>query len=123
MELLLVIVFFLGCYLGWKVQEMFFIHVIKSNPEIIEEALRVAKRDKLEQESIELETDDGKIIKTKGVELAIEVVGGVLYAYSKATNQFIAQGDTIEDLLKVAHTRFPGQTFFGDLPNEEHQKG
>lgn len=122
--LLLSIVFFFGMYLGWKLQEFLIVQIIKNNPEEIEEACRIARRNrenKLVDSEVELETDDGKLIKTKGVELNIEAVGDVLYAYSKATNQFIAQGHTIEELLTIAHKRFPGQTFFGDLPNQEHQ--
>lgn len=123
MELL--IIFVLGFYCGWKLNEKFFVHIIKTDPEAIEEACRIAKRNRAEdllgETEVEMETEDGKLVKTKGVELAIEAVGDVLYAYSKATNQFIAQGNTIEELLKIAHKRFPGQTFFGDLPDEEHQ--
>jgi hypothetical protein len=125
MEILLIVIFGIGFYCGWKVNEKFFVHIIKTDPESIEEACRIARRnlaeDQLGQSEVELETEDGKLVKTRGVELAIEMVGGVMYAYSKATNQFIAQGNTIEDLLKIAHKRFPGQTFFGDLPEEGNQ--
>lgn len=120
----LLFVFVIGFYLGWKLQESFFVHIIKNNPEEIEEACRIARRNretKLVNSEVELETEDGKHIKTKGVELNIETVGDTLYAYSKTTNQFIAQGNTIEELLTIAHKRFPGQTFFGNLPDEEHQ--
>ncbi len=121
--LLLIIAFVIGIYIGWSAHERVIIHTFKHNPEIIEEALRVAKNDDtLEQTLVEVETDSGETIKTSGVELAIESVNNTLYAYAKATNQFIAQGENIEELLKVAHKRFPGKTFFGELPDEEHQK-
>lgn len=122
---ILIFVFVLGIYIGWRIHESVIVHAIKNNPEIIEEACKVAKRDREEAltiSEVEMETDDGRTVKTRGVELAIESVGNTLYAYAKATNQFIAQGETIEELLKVAHKRFPGKTFFGELPDEEHQK-
>ena len=65
---------------------------------------------------------NGETVKTKGVELEIEHVDGHFYAYAKINNQFIAQGETLEKLLETAHKRFPGKVFFGDLPEEEHQK-
>jgi Mg2+/Co2+ transporter CorC len=113
--IIIAVVLLVGIYAGWKAHEHFMVMVIKNNPEIMEEACRVARQEG-SQEEITIETDDGNSITTKGVELAIEQVNGVMYAYSKATNQFIAQGETIEALLKSAHTRFPGKTFFGDLP-------
>ena len=58
------------------------------------------------------------VVKVTGVELAIERVNDRLYAYSKDTNQFIAQGTDLKDLLAEAHKRFPGKTFFGDLPED-----
>jgi hypothetical protein len=109
------IILVVGMFAGWKAHEYFMIGVIKMHPEIIEEACRVAREGKDTQE-VTIETDDGKSITTTGVELFIEKVNGHLYAYSKTSNQFIAQGDTLDALLESAHTRFPGKTFFGTIP-------
>jgi hypothetical protein len=111
--IILGVVLFVGILAGWKAHEYFILGVIKAHPEILEEACRIARADKSE---VTIETSDGKSITTTGVELFIEKVNGHLYAYSKATNQFIAQGDTLEALLESAHSRFPGKTFFGDIP-------
>lgn len=119
-------------YAGWKVHEMFIIHIIQTDPDIIEEACRIARKDgtadasKLvirtedDQTQVTITTDEGKTITAQGVELMIEQVNGVLYAYAKANGQFVAQASTLEDLMSEAHKRFPGKTFFGNMP-EEHQ--
>lgn len=121
--IILIIALVVGFIAGWKVHEAIIVQAIKTQPEGIEEAIRIAKanRDRGDDE-VEITAKDGNTVRTKGVELAIEHVNGQLYAYTKATNQFIAQGETIEDLLKTAHARFPGKVFFGNLPDEEHQK-
>jgi hypothetical protein len=115
---IVLLAFLAGCYLGWRVHETFIIHIIKTDPKTIEEALAIARKGSEEQE-VTLQTEDGESVTTKAVELDIEMVKGVLYAYAKANNQFIAQGESIEDLLKMAHARFPGKNFFGNLPPEE----
>lgn len=116
-------IFILGVYVGWKIHETLIVQAIKHQPEGLEEAIKIAKanREQGDQE-VELTTKDGETVKTKGVELEIEHVGGHFYAYAKINNQFIAQGETLEKLLETAHKRFPGKVFFGDLPEEEHQK-
>jgi hypothetical protein len=121
--ILIFLVLILGIVVGWKVHEAIIVYAIKHDPESIEEALRIAKQElNSGDEEISIETSDGRTVNTKGVELAIEHVNGHLYAYAKSNNQFIAQGETLELLLESAHKRFPGKVFFGDVPNEEHQK-
>lgn len=111
---------FVGFYIGWKLHRMFVVHIIKTDKRFFDKHY-INEQDDLEKDDIEVTTDDGKTIKTKGVELKIELHQGLLYAFTKAEDRFIAQGETIEELLKIAHARFPGQTFFGDLPEKEHQ--
>jgi hypothetical protein len=117
-ELIIVAVF--ATWIGWRVHEAFIIHIIRTNPKILEELAKVVEQhqDELGTEDITLVNTEGEKLETKGVELAVERVGNTLYAYAKATNQFIAQGDDIEALMKSAHKRFPGKTFFGELPEE-----
>ena len=112
--LFLAVVIF-GIYLGWKSHEHFMINVIKDHPEIMEAACRAA-RDGTFEDEVTVTLDDGQEITASGIELMIEKVNGMLYAYSKDNNQFVAQGETMESLLKSAHDRFPGKIFFGDLP-------
>ena len=115
---LVILALLIGFYAGWKIHEAFIIHIIRVDPDTIEKALAIARKEETEQ-VVTLETDDGESVTAKAVELDIEVVKGVMYAYSKASNQFIAQGESIEELLKTAHNRFPGKNFFGTLPEEE----
>jgi hypothetical protein len=121
MEILIIVILAVlaGIYVGWKSHEHFMITVIKVSPEIMEAACKAAREElDIDQgdEEVTIEMDDGHTITTTGTELAIEQVKGVLYAYSKSDHKFIAQGNTIEELLNSAHARFPGKTFFGNLP-------
>jgi hypothetical protein len=120
MELLIIgiIALLIGVYVGWKCHEHFMITVIKVSPEIMEAACKAAREELQysDQEEITIKTTSGTTVTTIGTELDIEKVKGVLYAYSKADNKFIAQGETIDDLLRTAHARYPGKTFFGNLP-------
>ena len=77
----------------------------------------VIKQDDADAE-VTITTDDGQTITAQGVELDIEMVKGVLYAYIKGNGQFVAQASTLEDLMAAAHKRFPGKTFVGTLPEE-----
>lgn len=107
-------------WIGWRVHEVFIIHIIRTNPEILKELAKVVEdhKDELGTEEITVVKSDGQKVDTEGVEMIVEREGNLLYAYSKATNQFIAQGDTLENLLSTAHKRFPGKTFFGTLEED-----
>lgn len=108
-------------WIGWRVHEAFIIHIIRTNPEILKELSKVVEdhNDELGTEEITVVTSDGQKMDTEGVEMIVEREGNLLYAYSKTTNQFIAQGDSIENLLSMAHKRFPGKTFFGNILEED----
>lgn len=112
--------FIVGLVLGWLVHERFIINLIMSHPEIMEEACEIGRKGLAGE--ITLTTDDGKVIKTSGTELEIEQVNGIMYAYMKENGRFVGQASTIEDLLAIAHKRFPGETFFGVMPEEDNQK-
>lgn len=118
---IVIIALLVGFYIGWKVHEMFIIHVIETDPEIIEEACKIARKGQTpDADTIVIRTPSGESVTTTGVELLIEQVNDVMYAYAKDTNQFVAQGSDLKSLMEEAHKRYPGKTFFGDLP-EEHQ--
>jgi hypothetical protein len=110
-----------GGIVGWRLHEMFIINLITQQPEVMEEACQIARKGLASANEFAIETDDGEVIKTSGTELEIEQVNGVLYAYMKDTGRFVGQADTIENLMSIAHTRFPGKTFFGILPEEDQK--
>lgn len=121
-----VISIIVGCLAGWKAHEMMILHIIESNPDIIEEACTVVRKMRADEAanstgdaSFTIKTDTGETITAHGVELLIEQVSGVMYAYEKVSGNFIAQADSIERLMETAHERFPGKTFFGEIPEQE----
>jgi hypothetical protein len=125
MELVLIIIaaVAVGTYLGWRAHEAFLIHIITHDPAVLDEMRRIVRDNPItdDTETITLTTSSGATINASGVEMSVEQVGDVVYAYAKTTGKFIAQGNTIEELLSSAHNRFPGQTFFGDLPQEDQK--
>jgi len=51
-------------------------------------------------------------------EMSIERVNNMLFAYAKDTNQFLAQGASVDEIVKTLQVRFPDRSFFGDLPKD-----
>ena len=114
--LLLLVVFLAGVYLGWKALEKTLLTMVVEDPAKFDELMRTVKSRIELTESISIVDSKGNTITTTGIELEVEVVNGFFYAYARETNQFIAQGPTLEELLETAHKRFPGKTFFGNIP-------
>lgn len=108
-----------GGFVGWRLHEMLIINLITQHPEIMEEACAIARKGMASDQ--EIETPAGDFIRKIGTELEIEHVNGVLYAYIKDDGQFVGQADTIDNLMSIAHERFPGNTFFGILPEEDQK--
>jgi hypothetical protein len=112
LELLSLLV--IAAYAGWKLHEHFTMLVIKENPEIFEEACRLAR-------AVRDEPDfDGELI-----EMEIEVHNGVTYAFRKDTGQFLAQAKDVTSAAVAASIRFPGMAFTHpdiQMPDQEDQK-
>jgi hypothetical protein len=47
----------------------------------------------------------------------IEVANGVFYMYNRETNEFLAQGNTFDELEKTARSKFPNKLF--NVPQSE----
>lgn len=108
-----------GYVVGYWFRGIMVIYHLSRNPESMIEILKQVKaiNDREAQGLPETESKPGQ-----GVELAIERVNNYLYAYTKDTNQFIAQGPDLKSLLEDAHKRFPGKIFFGDIPADSPAK-
>ena len=106
--------------LGWNVRGAVIMANLARNPKNMIEILK-----RIEQINQAEESGDAEAIARldpKATELAIERVGDTLYAYAKDNNQFIAQGPDLKALLESAHKRFPGRTFFGNIPADSPAK-
>ena len=117
--ILLVVVAIVAFVVGWQLRGIVILARLASNPEAMIKTLQKIKEinDAPDEESLKhiVEHNDA-------TELAIERVGNHLYAYAKETNQFIAQGSNLKDLLETAHKRFPGKVFFGNIPDGDSAK-
>lgn len=111
MDILFILLFFgMGLVIGWIRATNFILGKIISDPEGFLNALKQAN---LHDNEIEAE------IKTDERFLKIEKIEGQLYLYDKETNDFLAQGTTLEDALEKVQKRFPGKRFQGLLSKED----
>ena len=94
-------------WVGWHLRGITLLSRFGSDPQHFIDILEKIK------EINQLEAE-GKLV-TDGTELSVERVGNVLYAYSKDSGQFIAQGPDLTTLLNEAHARFPDRKFFGEI--------
>lgn len=56
-------------------------------------------------------------IRKNVIDSKIEFVNGVYYLYAKETNEFLAQGNTFDELEKAARTKYPEKLF--NVPQSE----
>ena len=97
----LVLIFF-AFWLGWKLRGVLMMYAMSEEPERVIKMLK-------EVQDINKQQD--KPVRTS-IEVEPEQVSGYWYAYAKETGQFLGQGPTLEDALKVASVRFPNKTFW-----------
>ena len=55
------------------------------------------------------------------VEIEIENVDGMVYAYNKATGEFLAQAQNIYQAVSLASMRFPGKKFWHSSLKQDNQ--
>ena len=114
MELILYIVFgAVAFWFGWHARGIVILANLAQDPEKMIGILEKIKEiNKEEQGQTSLE----------GIELAIEQVQDEFYAYTKTDGKFVAQGTSLENVLKMANERFPGTKFFGKVPADNSTK-
>ncbi len=116
MELLTTLVIIaLGFWAGWISRGVTFLSRLGNDPDHFIKLLQEIKNINKKEES---ETNEQK----NGTELQIERHGDELYAFIKDTDQFVAQGKSLPELLEQAQKRFPGKKFFGLIPHGDPAK-
>lgn len=108
MELL---IFILGVVAGWNLNSWRIMRRIIEDPDKMLKAIERVKE--LQQEVKELNRS------TSGREIRIEKHGDMLYLFAKDTDEFLAQGKSLQEALDVVETRYPDQTFQGKISKEE----
>lgn len=106
MELLILV---LGIWIGWNLNAWRIMRRLTENPDDIIKSLEKVKalKKELEQEQSSIR------------EIRIERYGSILYLFAKDTNEFLAQGPTLQSALEIVEKRFPDQSFNGLLSKEE----
>jgi hypothetical protein len=109
-----IIVAIMAGWIGWNLRGIVLMAAIADNPK---------KFIKMLQQVADINDKEAEAeVGQDSTELAIERVNGTLYAYTKDTNQFIAQGPDLKSLLESAHKRFPHKEFFGTIDKNNPAK-
>jgi len=101
--LIYIVVAVVAFYIGWHARGIVFLANISERPDHVIKMLEQIK--KLNEEETNVEGLDG-------IEVRMEQVGKMVYAYAKDTNQFIGQGTTSDEALNSACARFPNKKFW-----------
>lgn len=110
-----------GFFVGYHMRAIMLIKGMSEDPDHFIRLLEQVKKinDEHDEEMAKLR---GTQPTASGTELAIERVGNMFYAYTKDTNQFIAQGNSIDALMDQAKQRHPDRKFFGTIAKEDSTK-
>ena len=110
----IIVVAIIASWIGWHVRGIVMLANLSENPDHVIKMLEEIKRIN------ETEEQDGKV-SIIGTEIKPEKVGNVWYAYAADDNQFLGQGPTLEDALKMVADRFPNKKFWCKDSNKFHQ--
>jgi len=112
--------------IGYWVHAKYFLWIMFHNPERLRHALDMMERVRNLDDAVLARTDQTaqELIAEleQGQELIIEQQADRLYAYDKATQAFIAQGTSVEQVFEQARQRFPHKKFFGKIAKENSAK-
>ena len=114
LDLLMLAVMF---WLGWMLRGIVILARMSSKPEEMIDILN-----KIRRINEGKAPEDDTVSAKDGIEIRIERVGDMLYAYAKENDEFIAQGPNMTTLLEVAAERFPQRRFFGVIEKDNPAK-
>lgn len=104
------VVFFAGFVFGWLNHAHSFLRKVMADPDEMINLLNEYKKSKPE---------DQKNQDTPVREIKVEKYGNALYLYAKDNDQFLAQGNTLQEALAEVDKKFPGKNFKGYLSKED----
>ena len=117
----------LAFWFGWHVRGIVITINISQNPEkaikMLEQIKKINAAETVEElDQLALALAKNSTTDDTTQEMEIERVGPTLYAYSKESGQFLAQGANLADVLDAVHKRFPNKKFFGTIANDNPAK-
>ena len=93
-----------GYFIGsWVKEQIMLVRMVRNAKDIIKQ-LEHAQKVMAEVEA------DG--IPEDAIEVEIEQVNGFVYAYNKMTGEFLAQAQSLHQVMMEAARRFPGKKFW-----------
>ena len=102
-----------GYFIGsWVKEQIMLVRMVRNAKDIIkylEHAQKVME---------EVEADG---IPEDAIEVEIEQVNGFVYAYNKMTGEFLAQAQSLHQVMMEAAKRFPGKKFWHPELTEDSQ--
>ena len=118
--ILIAVAAIVGYFVGYHMRAIMLIKGMSEDPDHFIRLLEQVKKinDEHDEEMTKLRASG----PVDGTELAIERVGNMFYAYTKDTNQFIAQGASVDALMDQAKLRHPDRKFFGTIAKEDSTK-
>lgn len=111
---LILATFFAGFIAGWLNHAKLIFNRLIENPDPILKVVDQIRKSRNLQVQVEeeKEEDDSKDIR-------VERHGDQLYIYTTDTDEFLAQGPSLQDALDNVQKRFPGRVFKGHLSKDE----
>ena len=102
-----------GYYIGsWVKEQIMLVRMVRNAKDIIK-YLEHAQKVMAEVEA------DG--VPEDAIEVEIERVNGFVYAYNKMTGEFLAQAQSLHQVMMEAARRFPGKKFWHPELTEDSQ--
>ena len=102
-----------GYYIGsWVKEQVMLIRMVRNAKETIK-YLEHAQRVMAEVEA------DG--VPEDAIEVEVERVNGFVYAYNKMTGEFLAQAQSLHQVMTLAAKRYPGKKFWHPELTEDSQ--
>jgi hypothetical protein len=110
MDMITFIIFVtLAFYLGWFCRGVSLMQKLAEDPERIIALLEQIKKINAEEQQ-----------ETSGTrEIKVEQEKGSFYLFAKDNDEFLGQGNSLEEALEAVRKRFPGQNFQGHIPASE----
>lgn len=93
-----------GAWIGWWARGATLLTRMSSDPDYFISLLKEIKK-------INEQQDKEQVVEKEGTQLEIEKHGDMLYAFIKETDQFVAQGSTLDCIMAEAAKRFPNRKF------------
>jgi hypothetical protein len=119
MDLITIILIAGAFYVGWVVRGAVILNNLSEDPDRIIRILEDIKKIN-DAEAAGIKGEDALAL-VNSTKVRAEVVGDVFYLYGLEDNEFISQGSSIEDAVKLAQKRFPNKNFWLEKQNISSQ--